>query len=272
MPRAENFELESNSPAIDAGRSEIGPLAGGNAIYAGINLSLANGVATGPRTNPASLPADEVPGLSDLFGENGGLGFGLGLEFDSRQIVTLPGSGFFSYPDEWAPVLTSNPAGYSGPSSLPGTYNYEPITGVRDILGYIRVPDPNVPGVGYGSNPFIDIGAYQYVNLNPPQVTAVTASVSSSSSSGSTTVPFYTVDGKAGSNTTPLTIDVTFSEPIDPSTLTSSTVQLEELGVAPGTKQQFINLSGKLSYDSVTDQLIISLGASGLSLPTDEYD
>ena len=49
-------------------------------------------------------------------------------------------------------------------------------------------------------------------------------------------MPFYTVGGSpAGSNTTPLTIDVTFSEPIDPSTLNGNTVQLEELGIAPGT-------------------------------------
>ena len=26
--------------------------------------------------------------------------------------------------------------------------------------------------MGYGSNPFMDIGAYQYVNLHPPQVTS----------------------------------------------------------------------------------------------------
>ena len=138
---------------------------------------------------------------------------------------------------------------------------------MRDILGYIRVPDPNVPGVGFGSNPFIDIGAYQYVNLNPPKVTAVPATESSSSSStGTTTVPFYTVGGEAGSNTTPLTISVTFNEPIDPTTLNGNTIQLEELGLAPGTKQQFINLAGKVSYNSVTNQVIISLGASGLSL------
>ncbi len=37
---AENFELEPNSPAIDAGRSEIGPVAGGNAIYPGTTLTL----------------------------------------------------------------------------------------------------------------------------------------------------------------------------------------------------------------------------------------
>ena len=39
----QNFELESNSPAINAGRSEIGPLAGGNAIYPGTDLTLSGG-------------------------------------------------------------------------------------------------------------------------------------------------------------------------------------------------------------------------------------
>ena len=270
---AQNFELEPNSPAIDAGRSEIGPIAGGNAIYTGTDLTLTGGQVVGTRTNPNNLPVNEVPGKSDLFGEFGGfifneLFFGF---YDSRQIVTLPGTGFFSYPDEWQPVLTTDPTGFSGASSLPGTYNYTPITGVRDLLGYIRVPDPNVPGVGYGSNPFIDIGAYQYVNLNPPQVTAVTATETSASSSGTTTIPFYTVGGESGSNTTPLTIDVTFSGPLDPTTLTGNTVQLEELGIVPGTKQQFISLAGKLSYNSLSNQLVINLGAAGLSLQTDEY-
>ncbi|MGP0068750.1 MAG: DUF1565 domain-containing protein, partial [Isosphaeraceae bacterium] len=72
-------------------------------------------------------------------------------------------------------------------------------------------------------------------------------------------------------NQTPLTIDVTFSGPIDPTTLNGNTVQLEELGVAPGTTQQFISLSGKITYNSSTDQLVINLGSSGLSLVTDEY-
>jgi hypothetical protein len=278
---AENFELQSNSPAIDAGRSEIGPLAGGNALYPDTDLSLSGGQVLGTHTDPYTLPGLEVPGKTDVFGEFGDFFFTGTITtflnqdfelFDSRQIVTLPGSGYFSFPDEWVPVLTSDPSGYAGPSSSPGTYNYAPISGVRDILGYIRVPDPNVPGVGYGSNPFIDIGAYQYVNLHPPQVTAVSATEpSTSSATGSTTVPFYTVGGEAGTNQTPLTIDVTFSGPIDPNTINGNTVQLEELGIAPGTKSQFISLAGKVSYDSATDQLIINLASSGLSLVTDEY-
>ena len=34
---------------------------------------------------------------------------------------------------------------------------------------------------------------------------------------------------------------------------------------------QFINLAGKLSYDSATNTLVINLGGSGLTLPTDAY-
>ncbi len=265
---AENFELEPTSIAIDGGRSEIGPLPSGNAIYPAVDVSLNGGVITETPTNPNTLPFNEIPGRSNAFG-------GFGFVEDPRDLVTLVGSGFFSFPDEFVPVLTSDPNGFSGASSNANTYNYEPITGVRDILGFIRVPDPNVPGVGFGSNPFIDIGAYQYVNLHPPEVTAVTATVGASSSPS--TIPFYTVGGKAGANQTPQTIDVTFSSPIDPNTLTASTVQLEELGIAPGTTEQFINLAGKLVWNGTAtatvpaNTLIIELGASGLSLNTDAY-
>ena len=150
---AENFELEPNSPAIDAGRSEIGPLAGGNAIYPGTNLSLSGGQVIGTRTNPYTLPNGEVPGKSDPFGEFGEFfqgGFNLQNlvigSFDPRQIVTLPGSGYFSYPDQWQPVLAGTVNGYSGPSSNADTYDYQPYSGVRDILGYIRVARPRRAG------------------------------------------------------------------------------------------------------------------------------
>jgi len=265
---AQNFELEPISIAIDGGRSEIGPLPAANAIYPPVNVSLAGGVITETPTNPATLPFNEEPGRANSNGGFGGI-------IDPRDIVTLPGSGFFSFPDEFVPVLTSNPNGYSGAASNRATYDYTPITGVRDILGFIRVPDLSVPGVGYGSNPFIDIGAYQYVNLHPPDVTAVTATLSSASGSG--TIPFYTVGGKAGANQTPQTIDVTFNQPIDPNTLNASSVQLEELGLAPNTTQQFISLAGKLIWSPTAtatvpaNTLVIELGASGLTLNTDAY-
>ena len=117
-----------------------------------------------------------------------------------------------------------------------------------------------MPNTGYGKYPFFDIGAYQYVNLHPPEVTGVTATIGTAT----TPVNFYTVGGKSGANQTPQTIDVQFNSPIDPSTLNSSTVELEALGVtgnnAPGT---LISLAGKLSYDSATDTLVISLAPAG---------
>ena len=153
-------------------------------------------------------------------------------------------------------------------AAIPGTYNYTPISGQRDALGLIRIDDPSVPNTGYGKYPFFDIGAYEYVNLHPPEVTGVTATIAP----GSTPVNFYAVGGKSGANQTPQYIDVTFNGPIDPSTLNASTVELEALGVtgnnAPGT---LISLAGKISYDSATDTLVISLGASGLTLKTDAY-
>ena len=207
----------------------------------------------------------EQPGASNPFG-------GFGFIFDPRQILTLPGSGEFSFQDEWVPALTTTPGSYGGPSTgtatIPGTYNYMPINGQRDALGLIRVDDPNVPNTGYGKYPFFDIGAYEYVNLHPPEVTGVTATLTTSS----TPVNFYAVGGKSGANQTPQYIDVQFSSPIDPSTLNANTVELEALGVtgnnAPGT---LISLAGKISYDSATYTLIISLGASGLTLKTDAY-
>jgi large repetitive protein len=258
---AENFELEPDSPAINAARSEMGPLPQSNAIYPGTNQTFSNGEVIGIRTNFDTLPGEELPGGFDMFGY-------FGIYSDSRQLVTLPGSGYFSFDDEWEPVLTTNPAGYSGPASVPGTYNYEPITGQRDLLGYIRGPQAGEPGVGYGSNPFEDIGAYQYVNLNPPEVTAVTETATQ----GATPTNFYTVGGISGTNVTPWTINITFNGPLNPSSVNSSSVQLVDLGSNPAAPlDEPINLSGKLTYDVSTDTLVISLAAAGLSLGTDAY-
>ncbi len=149
-----------------------------------------------------------------------------------------------------------------------GTYNYEPVTGQRDILGYIRAPQAGSTGTGYGSNPFIDIGAYQYVNLNPPEVTGVTETPTQ----GATPVNFYSVGGISGVNQTPWTINITFNGPISPSTLNANTVQLVDLGSNPSQPlDEDINLSGKISYVSSTDTLVINLAAAGLTLGTDAY-
>jgi hypothetical protein len=263
---AGNFDLEPTSPAIDVARSEIGPLVAGNAIYPTVTQTLNGGVLTQVRTDPATLTGVEIPGRSlDFAGA-------YTIIQDPRQIVTLPGSGFFNFQDEWVPALNTNPNGYSTPNQIPGTYNYMPISGQRDILGFIRTPQQG-SGPGYGSSPFMDIGAYQYVNLHPPEVTAVTQTPTQ----GGTPVNFYNVGtSPAGANTTPWTINIFFNGPIDPNTINANTVLLTDLGSNPAAPlDQPINLSGKLSYVSnpttSTYELVINLAAAGLTLPTDAY-
>src|SRR5262249_40159886 len=176
-----NFALQPTSPAIDAARSEIGPLPAGDAIFPTVNQLLTS--AGGVRTDPTSLPPGETPGRSDIFG-------GVGPLFcveDPRKIVTLPGSGHFGFQDQGVPVLTTDPDGISGPASTIGTYNYVPINGQRDSLGYIRIDDPNVPNVGSGASPFGDVGAIEFVDLHPPKVTGVTETPTQ----GATPVNFY---------------------------------------------------------------------------------
>ena len=88
---------------------------------------------------PKSLTGSEQPGR---LGESSEFGFGfVGGITDPRQILTLPGSGYFNFPDEWAPTLHRRllqlrrrrplyhrnvqlrtghrPAGYSGLHPLP---------------------------------------------------------------------------------------------------------------------------------------------------------
>jgi hypothetical protein len=260
-----NFNLQATSPAINQARSEIGPLPAGNAIFPTVNVTLNGGVLTEVRTDPATLSPTEMPGRSLDLG-------GFSFVNDPRQIVTLPGSGFFNFPDEWVPALPTDSTSYSSPNQVPGTYNVTPISGQRDILGFIRAPLLGLPP-GYGSNPFMDLGAYQYVNLHPPEVTAVTETPTQ----GATPVPFYTVGANpAGANTTPWTINISFSGPIDPNTLNANTVLLINQGSNPAAPlDQPINLAGKLSYFSDTTtstyMLIINLAAAGLTLPTDAY-
>ena len=258
---AGNFELEPTSPAIDAARSEIGPIAASNAIYPTVTTTINNGLVTQIRTDPTTLIFPQVPGRDDLFG-------GFTEIDDPSQIITLPGSGFFSFVDQWEPTLTTDPNGDNTSDPLTGTYDYTPVEGQRDLLGYIRAPKIGSPTVGFGSNPFIDIGAFQYVNLHPPEVTSVTETALS----GSTPKNFYVVGGSAGANATPWTINITFNGPINPDSLNANTVSLIDLGSNPAAPVDTqINLAGKLTYDGSTDTLVINLAAAGLTLTTDAY-
>ncbi len=254
---AQNFELEADSPAINAARSEIGPNSESNAIYPTVTLALVNGVLTQTRTDPDALVYPEQPGRQGAFG--------FFDTTDPRQILTLPGSGDFNFPDEWEPVATG---GYTTAGQTIGTYAYEPVTGQRDIVGYIRAPQAGSTGTGYGSNPFMDIGAYQYVNLNPPEVTGVTETLTQ----GATPVNFYNAGAISGVNQTPWTINITFNGPISPSSISTGSVSLVDLGSNPSQPlDQEINLSGKLSYNASTDTLVINLAAAGVTLGTDAY-
>ncbi len=258
---AGNFELEPTSPAIDAARSEIGPVAGSNAIYPTVSTTISNGVVTLTRTDPATLNFPQEPGRDSIDG-------GFNFVEDPSQILTLPGSGIFSFPDQWEPVLPSDPSGDSLANTIPGTYDFAPYTGQRDLLGFIRAPKIGSPSVGFGSNPFIDIGAFQYVNLHPPEVTSVTETPLQNA----TPVNFYTVGGSAGTNVTPWTINITFNGPIDPNSINANTVTLIDLGSNPAAPiDENINLAGKLTYNSATDTLIINLASAGLTLSTDAY-
>ena len=192
---------------------------------------------------------------------------------DPREIVTLPGSGFFSYPRRvGAGPARRTPTASRAPLRSAGTYGYAPISGQRDILGFIRSPQKG-SGPGYGSSPFMDVGAYQYVNLHPPEVTGVTETPTQ----GANPVNFYNVGtSPSGLNQTPWTINISFSGPIDPNTINANTVLLVNQGSNPAAPLgQPINLAGKLSYISDTTtstyELVISLAAAGLTLPTDAY-
>ena len=244
-PTADDFGLEPNSAAIDAARSEIGPSPVPTRSIPRSSSSLSD--LYGTRTNPDTLCSiRNSPELPTSLADSA-------ISPIRARSSPCRDPESFSFQDEWVPGADDSPRrsnSYGGPSTgtaaIAGTYNYTPINGQRDALGLIRIDDPSVPNVGYGKYPFFDIGAYEYVNLYPPEVTGVTATISA----GSTPVNFYAVGGKSGANQTPQYIDVTFNSPIDPTTLNASTVELEALGVTgnnvPGT---LISLAGKISYD-----------------------
>ena len=174
-----NFELQPDSAAIDAARSEIGPIPGADAIYPTVDQLLSDQYGT--RTDPATV---RLSGTARGFQRCSAASATSRIRARSSPCRD-PES--FSFQDEWVPALTTAANSYGGPSTgaaIPGTYNYTPISGQRDVLGLIRIDDPSVPNTGYGKYPFFDIGAYQYVNLHPPEVTGVTATIATSTDSG----------------------------------------------------------------------------------------
>jgi large repetitive protein len=258
-PAAGNFELGASSAAIDAARSEIGPNVDGD-MFAPISTQLLNSEA----------------GVRNTIGRSGEInGFDTGFS-SPTDFVTLPGdSDLLNFVSEWVPALTTAANSFSGPASNAGTYNYTPITGERDQLGNFRADDPAVPNLGAGSSPFFDIGAFEFVQTFPPHVTGVTATFTDPTSpTGVTTKNIYSVGGISGTNVSPQTIQVQLDHQLAPGTINTSTVELEKSTDGlfnGGPSDSFISLAGKLSFNSTTDVLTISLGASGIVLSSAEY-
>ncbi|MDR3634850.1 MAG: Ig-like domain-containing protein [Isosphaeraceae bacterium] len=269
---AGDFALEPNSAAIDAGRSEMSLL----------NMTV--GSSFGGR--PADY-ATLVPLTNQVLDATGGTWNGntrnAGIpSFAATQaavsVLTLPGFTERGYVDEWEAVLPTDANAILGPASNAATFAYEAITGQRDQLGYLRQDDPNVPNVGFGSNPFFDIGAFEYRILTPPQVTAFSNGdgVIANLASG-TQKDIYAVGSVGGLNQSPQSIQIHFSHNLDPATINGSTVILEEsggdgiFGNGNSPLDKSINLAGKLSFNSATNVLTINIGAAGLVLPNDEY-
>ena len=270
-PANGNFNLQPTSDAIDASRSEIGPLLIGNMLNPAIDQTLNGTVGTRNTTGRVNWGG----GL----GIAGGAGFGFGYTPTNLDEVTLPGYPIRNFKDQFVPVLQGTPNSYTGTASTPGlTYAYMPIAGERDVLGYFRQDDPNKANVGFGSRPFFDIGAYEYRQLFPPHIIDVQASITDPTApTGSSIIDIYKVGGIAGTNKSPQTIQVQFDSRLDTSTINNSTVLLDAsggdgiFGNGNSAADRTIDLSGKLSFDQVTKILTINLAASGLVLSNDEY-
>ena len=260
-----DFRLSPGSAAIDASRSELGPLLVGNMLQ--------------PITNQV-LGTDGVGGIRNRTGR-----LGFSAQFFSfppisgtiapSDIVSLPGFQLRTFEDQWVAALPGSPDAFNGTGANAGTFWYTPIQGERDQNGFLRIDDPSTPNIGFGSRPFFDIGAFEYRELFPPRVIDVTATIPASN--GPRTIDFYAEGGIAGSNVTPLTINIAFNNLIDPLTINDRTVLLQGsggdgiFGNGNNADDRFYNLSGRLDFDDATRTLRISLGAAGTTLRTDRY-
>ena len=262
-PATGDYTLLGNSAAIDASRSEIGPINWGNSLQpiADQVLDGTGGIRnqTG-RTNPYG-GAFDTSGPGDL--------------------ITLPGQtvGDRGFNDQFVAAIPGSPGSIPGPTSnAGGVFSYIPITGQRDQQGFLRQDDPGVGNVGFGANPFFDIGANEYRILTPPHVTAVGGLVFDNVVPGQLDpIPIYGVNTYDGTNKSLQLINITFDRLIDPATITNKTVMLQAsggdgiFGNGNSAADRFIDLSGKLAFDPASRTLSIYLAASNLTLANDEY-
>ena len=196
---AGDFTLLADSAAIDASRSEIGPINWGN-IMAPISDQLLSTLG-GTRNSTGRLG-----GLTDYgFGTNvetsPGVFTFIPLNIASNDLVTLPGSGIRTFIDQWVPGLTTSLGGtgagvFQGTGAVGGAWGYTQVEGERDQLGFLRQDEAGRANVGFGSKPFFDIGAFEFRQLFPPKIIDVTGTVSDPIGMGSpSVVNMYNVGG-----------------------------------------------------------------------------
>jgi hypothetical protein len=293
-----NFFLKSTSSVIDLARSELGPSVFGDMLYPQVTAVDPTNL-TGPTVRNVPVYIGGI-GPGNFFGTldqtqpagdinfEGGLGYTNGSTSGPNgapyygDIVTLPGRLYpgtttgpaqIPFPDQWIPVLQSNPNGTIGNVNSKAVYAYVPITGERDQAGNLRVKDPLSPNLGYGSKPYFDLGAFEYIVQNPPLVEGVAATTSSGVSN------IYGVGTVAGVNKLPTSISFLISERLDPTTINGMSVLLEAsggdgiFGNNNSPLDRFINVSGLTSFDPNTDVLTINTSSIFTSLATasDEY-
>ena len=249
-PTTGDFSLLPNSDAIDSSRSEIGPLPLGTSLQPIVDNNFIR--RSFGRTNPrggrgtAALPGD---------------------------IVSLPGYALRNYLDQFVPAIPGSAGALPGPvPSVGGSFAYMPISGERDQAGQLRVDDPNRANVGFGSRPFFDIGAQEYVQLNPPHILTVTAIIDNPTISPTNPVgplnppiiqvPFYSAGNTIGENQTPHQIIIQFDQRLDPATVNNKTITLTAAGgdgIFDNGNDRVIDLSGKLVYSADLRTVVINL-------------
>ena len=276
-PANGNFNLTAGSAALDRSRSELGPSIFGNFINPAATLTQTtsrNGVTTFYDVN--FLPIRNNTGDINSFG-------GL-LRAVNGDILRYPGTQA-TIPDQWVPTLNSVglPSGNTGPSipvsavgtsgttpgtygngPTAGTYGYVAISGPRDQAGALRDKPTSTNQGGFGTSTFIDLGALEYVPLDPPVVTSVTTT----SVAGANPTNLYVANQTVGTNANPTSISVGFDQRLNTNTLTPSSVLLIGSGgdgVFGNGNDLPYNLNNRLSFNSVTNTLVIN--TAGL-LPT----
>ncbi len=173
-PNRPNFQLQAGSAAIDAGRSELSLDPNALGYYITTLVPIATQVLDDDGTGGIRNANNRNPDIGLTFG------FG-GASIPPPTTLALPGYPSRGFVDQWE--MVANPATATGsaatatvdngPSSDAATNVFIPYPGggQRDQNGTLRQDDPGVPNVGFGDSPYFDVGAFEFVQYNPPEVT-----------------------------------------------------------------------------------------------------